>query len=341
MRARLLVIIASLAGVAATGCYDPNRVSEPDEVLLLTASPDTIPANGFATSRITAKVTTATTRNLTITFTAAGGGTVSPTTAQTPDGAGEASAFLTSDSAPKTVTVTAEVKEGADVLASRSVTVTFTTATADSVLRLTTSSNQVPADGVSSVFLQAELNPGNASRTVSFKTTDGSFARDDEKKREEPSVTTGADGIARVQLFVPQTQGTALVTATSAGANGTPGFSATQTITFNQAAPDFMSLSATPLSISRLALTDVITLNAKLSRPIGKVTQETRVDFSIVSDVTGQPFGRFQNITRSNAAETASADFVPGATAPVGLATITAQVPGTNVSAQIKVDIQN
>jgi hypothetical protein len=338
MRARLFVVIASLAAVAATGCYDPNRVSAPDEVLLLTASPDAIPANGFATSKITAKVTTATSRNLTITFTTSGG-TLSPTTARTPDAAGEATTFLTSGSTPKTVEVTAEVKEGTDVLASRSVTVTFTTASADSILRLTTSSNQAEADGVSSVFLQAELNPAGASRSVSFKTTNGSFSRDDEKDRDE-NVTAGADGIARVQLFVPQTQGSALVTATSSDANGTAGFSASQTITFNQAAPDFMSLSASPLSVKALE-SEVINLSAKLSRPIGKVTQETRVDFSIVSDVTKEPFGRFQAITRSGQNETATADFVPGTAAPIGLATITARVPGTNVSAQIKVDITN
>ena len=61
----------------------------------------------------------------------------------------------------------------------------------------------------------------------------------------------------------------------------------------------------------------------------------------IVNDASGQSFGRFQNIERSNESETATADFVPGTTAPLGLATITASVPNTNVTAQIKVDITN
>jgi hypothetical protein len=339
VRARLLVTLASLTALAATGCYDPNKVSAPDEVLLLTASPDAIPANGFSTSRITARVTTSTTRNLTIAFTSSGG-TLSPTTTHAPDGAGEASVFLTSESVPKTVTVTADVKEGADVLVSRSVTVTFGPATADSVLRLITSSNQIEADGVSSVFLQAELNPAGASRTVSFKTTDGSFAREGATpKREEPNVTAGADGIARVQLFAPVTPGSALVTATTIGANGAAGFSATQTITFSPAVPDFMSVSADPLAVSRAVETNKITVTAKLSRPIGKVSTNTLVDFSIVNDASGQPFGRFQNITRSDDSETATAEFVPGTTGTLGLATITARVRNTNVTAQIKVDI--
>ena len=338
MRARLLVSLALLAALAAAGCYDPNKVSAPDEVLLLTASPDAIPANGFSTSRITARVTTSTTRHLTIAFTSSGG-TLSPTTAHAPDGAGEASVFLTSESVPKTVTVTADVKEGTDVLVSRSVTVTFQPATADSLLRLITSSNQIEADGVSSAFLQAELNPAGGSRSVSFKTTDGSFAREGATpKREEPNVTAGADGIARVQLFAPVTPGSALVTATTIGANGAPGFSATQTITFSAAMPDFMSLSATPLSVRALETTK-ITLTAKLSRPIGKVSTNTLVDFTIVNDASGASFGRFQNITRSDDSETATAEFVPGATGTLGLATITARVRDTNVTAQIKVDI--
>jgi hypothetical protein len=58
-----------------------------------------------------------------------------------------------------------------------------------------------------------------------------------------------------------------------------------------------------------------------------------------VNDATSQAFGRFQNVTRSNAAETVTAQFVPGTTAPLGLATITARVPGTNVSAHVKVNI--
>ena len=56
MRARFLVAIGLIAAIAFTGCYDPNSVVAPDEVLLLTATPEAIPANGFSTSRITAKI---------------------------------------------------------------------------------------------------------------------------------------------------------------------------------------------------------------------------------------------------------------------------------------------
>lgn len=339
VRARLLVIVASLAVLAASGCYDPNRVTAPDEVLLLTATPDSIPANGFSTARITARVTTTTTRSLSIAFTSSGG-TISTTTGQKPDAAGEASVFLISDSTPKTVSVTAEVKEDNNVLASRSVTVTFQQASADSLVRLTTSSNQIDADGASSVILRAEVNPASPARAVSFKTTGGSFKLGDPAEIAKDNVATSADGVAQAQLFAPAAAGTALVTVTTVGANGAQGFSASQTITFNPALPDFAALTATPLSISR-ASGNPINLVAKLSRSIGTVTRGTRVDFTAVNDDTGQSFGRFENLNRSDDTEKATADFVPGATAPVGLATITARVPNTNVSVQIKVDVTN
>ncbi len=336
MRTRFLVAITWLTLIVGAGCYDPNRVVAPDEVLLLTATPDTIPANGFSTSRITAKITTSSNRGVTISFSSSGG-TISSTAARGPDGNGEASVFLTSDATPKTVSVTAEVKEGTTLLVSRSVPVIFEVASADSVLRLIVSANQIEADGVSSVQLRAEANPGGAARTVSFKTTDGSFVRGATPPVIElNNVATGADGVARAQLFAPVTAGTALVTAT---ANG---FSASQTISFTPAVPDFITLSADPLEISRASESNKTELVAVLSRSVGTVSRNTRIEFLVENDASGQSFGRFQNITRSNDAETVTAQFVPGTAAPLGLATITARVAdNNNVLARVKVNIVN
>jgi hypothetical protein len=336
VRARLITAVTCLAACVGSGCYSPNRVIAPDEVLTLTATPEAIAANGFSTSRIVAKINPVANRVLTVTFSSAGG-TLPSNATRTPDGNGEASVFLTSEAVPKTATVTAEVKEGAIVLVSRTVTVTFEPATADSVLRLIVSANEVAADGVSSVQLRAESNPAAATRTVSFVTTDGSFVRGATPAQlTQNNVAAAADGVALTQLFAPVTPGTALVTAT---ANG---FSASQTITFTPAAPDFISLSATPLQISRASENNRTDLSAVLTRAIGVVSRNTRVDFTVVNDVSGQPFGRFQSITRSDAAGIVTAQFVPGTTAPLGLATITAQVPDMpGVLARIKVNITN
>jgi hypothetical protein len=333
MRKRLLATTTLLAAVAVSSCYDPDRITAPDEIVLLTASPAAIPANGFSTSRITARITTSTTRTLTITFSTSGG-QLSSTAPQSPDANGEASVFLTSEASPKAVSVTADVKEGANVLASRSVAVAFDIAPANTVLNLTTSSSQVDADGASSVTLRADANPAISpgNRSVTFKTTIGSFERDKTPEVTQVTVNTASDGVAIAQLYAARTAGTALVTATSGG------FSASQTITFAIAAPDFVSLGATPLS-GRALETTVIDLVATLSRAIGKVTPNTRVDFTVANDASGNSFGRFQNIGRSKEDETVAAEFVPGAAAPIGLATITARVPGTSVTASVKVDI--
>jgi hypothetical protein len=334
MRGRFLVAIVSVAALTGVGCYDPNSIAAPDEVLVLTASPAAIPANGFSTSRITARISTAANRDVTISFTTSAGA-LSSTAAQGPDSNGEASVFLTSDSAPKTASVTAEVKEGTTVLASRSVTITFDLAAPDSIIKLSVSAGQIEADGVSSVLVRADANPAGASRTVSFKTTLGSFVRDAAAAvLEQSNVATGADGVAHAQLFAPITAGTALITVTAGG------FSASQTVSFVPALPDFIALSATPLEISRALETNTIDVQAKLSRAIGTVTKNTRIDFSAANDATGEVFGRFQDVQRSDDNETASAEFVPGTAAPTGLATITATVAGNNnVLARIKVNI--
>ena len=330
MRTPLWIVLVVLSSVS---CYDPDATVAPDDILLLTATPTAIPANGFSTARITAKITTDSNRGVTVSFTTSGG-TLSSTAAMGPDANGEVSVFLTSEPTPKTVSVKAEVKDGAEILASRSVPVTFDPASASSVLRLTVSASQIEADGASSVLLTAEANPAAAGRTVSFTTTDGSFVRGSATPvLTQNNIATGADGIARAQLFAPLLPGTALITATSSG------FSASQTIGFVPALPDFITLKAEPLAVSRDDETNTVDMTAVLSRAIGSVSRNTRVEFTAVHDATGQAFGRFQNVTRSNDMETVVAEFVPGTTAPLGLATITARVPGTSVIAQVKINV--
>lgn len=332
MRKQLLVYIALISAIAGASCYDPNSVAAPDEVLSLSASPEVIPANGFSTSRVTARITTAANRVLTVSFTSSAG-MLSSSSALGVDSNGEASVFLTSDAAPKTATVTAEVKEGAALLASRSVTITFGAAAPDSIIRLSVSAAQVEADGVSSVLVRAEANPAGSARSVSFKTTNGSFARG-AAVLEEKDVATGSDGVALAQLFAPVAAGTALVTVTSGG------FSASQTVSFVPALPDFMSLSAEPLEVSRAMETNVVALEAMLSRSVGTVSKNTRIDFSAANDATNESFGRFQKVTRSNESESVTAEFVPGTAAPLGLATITARVAdNNNILARVKVNI--
>ena len=428
---RVLRLAAVVLALATAGCYDPHRVVAPDDVLAIDATPATIPANGFSVSKITVRVATTTRRDLTFSFTKSDGGTLSVPASQTlgPDGGGEISVFLTSDTTSRTVLVTVDVKDGTTVVASRSVTVRFEAPAAASVIKLTATPAQVEADGTAPIELRAQINAGVTNRTVSFTTTNGTFSPNaNPPVRDLPNRPTNADGVAVAQLYASGQAGTAVVTASAGGfsdsqtvvftpltlrlslsssrvdADGTSsievraetpkgatrnvtftttngsfepgtttrsvpnrptnvdgiavaqlyapntigsaivtatssGFSDSQTVTFAAAAPDFISLAASPLSVSRAVETNFTTLTATLSRIVGEPSLNTFVEFVVVSDVTGTAFGRFEEITRSNSDSKATARFVPGTTAPLGLATITARVPGTGVSAQVKITI--
>jgi hypothetical protein len=331
--ARLLAVV--LCGVSV-GCYDANKITAPDEVMLLTASPDVIAANGFAISQITAHVDPASASKFTISFkTSVDALTIPNGQTRRPDSNGDVVVHLTSDTTPKTVIVTAEAKDGTNVVASRSVPVVFEAASAASVVRLSVSSSQLEADGVSSVIIRAEVSPSFSSRQVTFRTTNGSFSRGS-TPLTETTVTAGADGVAIVPLYAASSLGSAVVTAT------VNGFSASQTVSFVAAAPDFMTLTATPLTVSKALDTNLTTLVAVLSRSIGAVSGNTRVEFSIVNDTTGEAnFGRFetQSRTSTDGEVTTTTRYFPGIAAPLGLATITARVPDTNVTARVKINI--
>jgi adhesin/invasin len=334
-RSRLSYAATLLAIGSLSGCYDPNKITAPDEIFSITASPQAIAANGFSTSQITAKVTPVHDKAVKVFFSSSGG-TLSGTTTEgrAPDSNGDVMVFLKSEITPKTVVVTAEARSGTDVLASRSVSVTFEAALPDSVIKLTADPSQIEADGVARVRLRAEVNTALTNRAVTFKTTNGSFSADaDHPVTELKDQATGSDGVAVAELFGVTGVGTALITATAAG------YSATQTVTFTRAQPDFMSVQATPLAISRALETNTVAISAVVSRAVGTVTPNTRVDFVAVNDDSSVSFGRFQNVTRSTATGEITAQFVPGVAAPLGLATITARVPDNGVTARVKITI--
>jgi hypothetical protein len=188
------------------------------------------------------------------------------------------------------------------------------------------------ADGVSSALIRAEINPALNPRTVTFKTSNGSFGRGSvlQELKDQPA---GADGVAVIGLYAASSLGSAVITAIAGG------FSATATVTFVAAALDFMTLKAIPLDVSKASATNATVLTATMSRGVGTVTANTRVDFSVANDMTGESFGRFESTSRSNDQGEVTARLFPGTSAPTGLATITASVPGTNVSVRVKVNI--
>ena len=321
----LLLLVAT-----AAGCYRRNDLTAPEDILLLVATPASIPADGVSTSSIEARVNPNADRDLAITFTASGGAISGQTFS--PDSNGRATTLLTSATTPQSVLVTVNVKRGNTTEASRTIPVVFEPVDSSTIVRLTLSSKEIPADGASSIQVQADLNPGVRTHTVKFETTSGSFSPET-TTRVLADVATDSNGVARTLLYAPRVIGTALVTVTG----GT--FSAGDTVTFVRAFPDSLALRASPLTIPK-SETQVVTVTAALSRALGRVTENTLVTFSAESDVTRQSFGRFQNVRRSNADQEAAAEFVPGTTAPTGLATLTARVPDTPLVASVKINIQ-
>jgi hypothetical protein len=324
-----VVVALAIAATGAGACYSPNDVTAPDEILLVTASPTSIPADGFSTARIIATVDARADRDLLINFRASGGSISADSMA--PDASGQAVALLKSAKTPQSVMVTVDVKRKEVVEASRTVAVTFAPVDASGLIRLVLSSRTLEADGRSTIELRAETNPAMGARSVTFKTTSGSFSAGSIDQDEE--VPPDSSGVARVLLYAPREVGTALVTISAEQ------FSASDTVTFTRALPDAITLSAQPLVIAAND-SESTRVTAKLSRSPGRVTEGTRVEFSIVSDVTGTSFGRFQGVTRSNEGEEATADFVAGTGAPLGTATITARVPDTGATATAKITIE-
>ena len=323
-RAVVLLCAGSLAA-----CYNRNDITAPNDILAVSAQPASIAADGVSTTRLVAKVSAQIDRDLVVAFTASAGTVVANGTS--PDANGEVSATLRSTTVPQSVLVTATISRGAVVQASRTIPVTFGPVETSTLVRLALSNPVLEADGASTIQVRVEINPSISPRTVKFETTAGSFAATTNTLVRD-NVPTSADGVATLLLYAPQQLGSALVTVTAGG------FSASDTVTFVRALPEAITLGATPLALPR-SETQFTTVTAALTRALGKVTQGTRVDFSITNDDSGQSFGRFQRIEGTNADGTATAQFVPGTTAPLGLATIRARVADNGLSATVKITI--
>jgi len=79
-------------------------------------------------------------------------------------------------------------------------------------------------------------------------------------------------------------------------------------------------------------------LTATLLRDIGIATQGAVVRYEIRGSDQSS-FGQFQSVTVSNASGQATAEFVPFNTLYRGVATITATVDGTRVSASLDIEV--
>jgi len=228
---RMLGAAAVLVGAAA--CHSPSSYQplsptnpnglDPDEVLLLTASPTSLPADGVSRTRITAHLDPAATIR-TISFTTSlgtlfgNGQTAAATTGSIPmdvDASGVATIELRSSAdvatahVAATITLPADGGTGAARTIVRTLDVAFVPVTADQLLVLETSHASLPADGFSTATITATLKfSGDLRQDVTFTASRGTLVKFGAEPGDTGAVVRAdATGVARIQLRSDSTVG--------------------------------------------------------------------------------------------------------------------------------------
>jgi len=300
-----------------------------DNLMQVSTSEASLPADGFSRATITATlrfggdlrrpVTFTTTRGTLIKFGATGGSTTETVTA---DASGVARIQLQADSTVGTAQVTADVSGY-----NRGLFVQFVPVSPTSIIRLAQSRDSAPADGATRTQFIAAVSPNipEASRTVVFTTTDGSFTSDtDAGNLKRATVEVDAGNTAVVELRSPLTAANASIAATIANVT------TRSTVNFTRALPTTILVSLSKSSATR-AGSDSVDITVKLMRDVGQVANNTVVTYE-ARDAAGKPIGFFNNVTLATTTNvdpavfeplTSTATFDPDDTAAAGAATIT------------------
>lgn len=336
MRARTLISVTSLFFAACSGL---NDVANPDDVLVLTASPPSIPANGYSVTLVSAQISTRSDerlRDVIFTTTLGRFPGADPATPQlivaTAGSDGRASVALQSTAQTGTAVVSAEIRESGAVKISQSIEVAFEAMSPSEVVVVIPSSLTAPADGATVTQIEAHIAAGIPvqQRSVVFTTTAGSFAT------LNPLTTTrnaDAEGIAIANLMSPRTPTVAVVTAT------VNNIQAAASVTFEQALPDRIAVSVFGNLQLKATFATKVTVEAQLERVVGAVTEGTEVIFRAFDESTGSQFGFFSGATLSDATGRVTAEFTPGNTSERGEATIRVRVPGTDILGRVRIEI--
>lgn len=338
MSVRTLVLAFVLAFAA---CTDLNEVAAPDDVLLLGASPTSIPANGYSVSIITAQISTQaneTLRDVIFTTTLGRFPGADPATPQvavaTVGSDGKATMALQSTAQTGTAVVTAEIRDGEAVKIAQSIEIQFASISTSDVIVVLPSTAQAPADGATVTLITARVATGVLvlQRSVQFTTSAGSFGI---SSPAATSRTANADGTASADLVSPRTASVALVTAT------VNNIQAATTVTFEPALPDRIAVTVFGNLQMKATFATKVTLEAQLERVVGTVTPGTEVIFRAFDESTGGSFGFFSGVTLSDSTGRVTAEFTPGNTTERGEATIRVRVPGTEILGRVRIEIVN
>lgn len=326
------VVTATVSGITAsvTIAFTPLNA---DDVIRISSTANTMPADGFSRITITAQLgSTASTTSRAVAFKTTAGtfvGAASPgkDASVNADSAGVAKVELRSSTDIEQATVTATAGG-----VTRTLTIAFLAVNPADIIRVSTSSNVVPADGETILQVVAQVAAGLQSnqREVSFTTSIGSFVKSGNQTATE---TAGLDQRAVVDLKASPTIGTARVTATVNGVR------AETTMAFVAALPQRVEV-VVPVSIKA---NEEVTVTAKLFRTPGNVSRDRVVTFTAV-DPDGKTIGVFHNVQVSAGDGTAAALFTPNSTEYRGPITIRAFTPsdgGGTVTGQASTTIVN
>jgi hypothetical protein len=336
MRFRILASGTLLAFVA---CSDLNQVAEPDDVMVLTASPETVPANGYSVSQITAQISPQADQRLRdVIFSTTLGRfpAADPATPQvvvaTAQEDGRATVALQSSPQFGTAVVSAEIREGQAVKIARSTEVKFAGVSASDVITLTTASETAPADGATPTEIFARIADAVPllQRSVLFTTTAGTFGP---QNQQQVTRTASSNNIAAAELVSPRLPGVGIVTATLNN------IQVTTAVAFEPALPDQISVSVFGSLQVKATFASKISVEAKLERVVGQVTPGTEVVFRAFDESTGQTFGFWSGVNLSDTQGMVTAEFTPGNTTERGEATIRVRVPGNEVSGRVRIEI--
>jgi adhesin/invasin len=336
---KLALVAGTAASLLGSGCADLDETASPDAVLLLTATPRSIGADGFSTATVVAELDTRTAaryRDVSFSTTlgrfVGGSSTTDQTLVVAADSSGRATATLRSGTQAGTAVVTAEIRDGTTVLVTRSLEVPFERVPASNVLTLSLGQAEAPADGasVTDVVVRIATPLIQTERTVTFSTTAGSFGA---ASVQSTQVRAGTDDIAATGLVSPREMGSAVVTATLNDV------SVRGTVEFVAAVPESATLSVTGSFRLAATFSTKSSLRLALFRSTGTVSRGTEAEFEAVDESSKRAFGFFSGVTPSDASGVITADFTPGNTTERGEATLSARIPGTRVSATVRIEV--
>ena len=162
-------VLGWLTLVVALGpaCSDVNRLAQPDDVMTLVVSPDAIPADGFSTTIVTARISAASDERFRDVIFSTTSGSFEASLANDgrrvvvpADSGGVSTATLRAAPQVGTAMITAEIRDGDAVKVARNVQVSFEPLPSSEIISIEALARALPADGASVVDIVAHIAAG-------------------------------------------------------------------------------------------------------------------------------------------------------------------------------------